>query len=73
MSAKAVDHYHHSPCPVCGYATRYKHFGPIPCACVGNGGYQTREAQEAHRCYAEEGTWRARQRVAEYGHPQGTQ
>ena len=27
------DHYHHSPCPVCGFATRYKHFGPIPCAC----------------------------------------
>jgi hypothetical protein len=58
---KAVDHYHHSPCPVCGYATRYKHFGSIPCACVGNGGYQTKEAQEAHRRYAEDGTWEAKQ------------
>jgi hypothetical protein len=28
---------------------------------VGDGGYQTREAQEAHRRYAEEGTWRATQ------------
>ncbi len=31
--AKTVDHYHHTPCPRCGYATRYKHCGPIPCAC----------------------------------------
>jgi hypothetical protein len=23
----------HSPCPQCGYATRYKHFGPMRCAC----------------------------------------
>ena len=23
----------HSPCPVCGYATRFKQLGPIPCAC----------------------------------------
>jgi hypothetical protein len=23
----------HSPCPRCGYATRYKQFGPMRCAC----------------------------------------
>ena len=23
----------HSPCPVCGQPTRFKQFGPIPCAC----------------------------------------
>ena len=23
----------HSPCPQCGYATRYKQFGPMRCAC----------------------------------------
>ena len=33
-----VDIYGHSiiisaPCPVCGYATRSKHAGHIPCAC----------------------------------------
>ena len=63
---KAVDHYHHSPCPVCGYATRYKHCGPIPCACTEKLGYGTKEAQEAHRAYQEEGTWQARQHVAEH-------
>ena len=50
---KAVDHYLHSPCPVCGYAIRYKQFGPMRCAC---NRYWTKEAQEAHRRY-QEGTY----------------
>lgn len=28
-----ADPHLHSPCPECGYATRYKQFGPIQCAC----------------------------------------
>jgi hypothetical protein len=48
----------HSPCPVCGQPTRYKQFGPMRCAC---NRYRTKEAREAHRRYAEEGTWRATQ------------
>jgi len=52
------DPYFHSPCPVCGQPTRYKQFGPIRCAC---NRYWTKEAQEAHKHYAQEGTWRATQ------------
>lgn len=34
VSAAGNTHPHlHSRCPVCGYATRFKQFGPIPCAC----------------------------------------
>ncbi len=44
------------PCPVCGQPIRYKQFRPIFCDCN-----QSKEAQEAHRRYAEEGTWRATQ------------
>ena len=57
-----TDHVHH-PCPVCGYATRYKQFGPIRCAC---NRYWTKEAMEAHKRY-QEGTYDgAHQHVAEY-------
>ena len=49
----------HSPCPVCGYATRYKQFGPIRCACDR---YWTKEAMEAQRAWQEEGVWQAKQR-----------
>jgi hypothetical protein len=60
----------HSPCPVCGYATRYKQFGPVRCAC---NRYWTKEAMEAHKRY-QEGTYDgAHQHVAEYGRSQGTQ
>jgi hypothetical protein len=52
------DPHFHSPCPVCGQPTRYKQFGPIRCAC---NRYWTKEAQEAHKRYAQEGTWRATQ------------
>ena len=34
VSVHGTVHPHlHSPCPVCGYARRFKQFGPIPCAC----------------------------------------
>jgi hypothetical protein len=60
----------HGPCPVCGYATRYKQFGPMRCLC---NRYWTKEAQEAHRAWQEEGVWQAKQRVAEHERSQGTQ
>ena len=28
-----TDPHFHSPCPVCGYATRFKQYGPMRCAC----------------------------------------
>ena len=35
----------HSPCPQCGYATRYKQFGPIRCACPGQSLWDKRLAE----------------------------
>lgn len=35
VSTSGNTHPHlHSPCPRCGYATRFKQFGPIPCLCA---------------------------------------
>ena len=48
-------HHFHSPCPVCEQPTRYKQW-PTRCACGGEKGYWTKEAQEAHRRY-QEGTY----------------
>jgi hypothetical protein len=31
----------HSPCPRCGYATRFKQFGPIRCLCSPASGIRT--------------------------------
>ena len=34
VSVHGTVHPHlHSPCPVCGYARRFKQFGPMRCAC----------------------------------------
>jgi hypothetical protein len=36
MAVDIYGHTHehlHSPCAVCGYATRYKQWGPIRCLC----------------------------------------
>jgi hypothetical protein len=34
VSTSGNSHPHlHSPCPRCGYATRFKQFGPIRCLC----------------------------------------
>ena len=34
VSISGLSHPHlHSPCPRCGYATRFKQFGPIRCLC----------------------------------------
>ncbi len=57
----------HSPCPRCGYATRFKQFGPMRCAC---NRYWTKEAMDAA---VRGGTWQARQHVAEHERSQETQ
>ena len=33
MSISGNTDHVHTPCPVCGYATRYKQFGPMRCFC----------------------------------------